>query len=63
MRRAFDLDVLRCPRCAGRMELIATIEDPVVIAQILAHPSGLEHATALCLLRETTRLRSPSPQL
>ncbi len=37
MRRAFDLDVLRCPRCAGRMELIATIEDPAVIAQILAH--------------------------
>jgi hypothetical protein len=28
MRRAFDLDVLRCPRCAGRMELIATINDP-----------------------------------
>ena len=37
MRRAFDLDVLRCPRCAGRMELIATIDDPAVIAQILAH--------------------------
>ena len=37
MRRAFDLDVLRCPRCAGRMELIATIEDPAVIARILAH--------------------------
>ena len=28
MRRAFDLDVLRCPRCAGRMQLIATIDDP-----------------------------------
>jgi hypothetical protein len=37
MRRAFDLDVLRCPRCAGRMALIATIEDPAVIARILAH--------------------------
>lgn len=36
MRRAFDLDVLRCPRCAGRMQLIATIEDPVVIQRILA---------------------------
>jgi hypothetical protein len=40
MRRAFDLDVLRCPRCAGRMELIATIEDPAVIARILAHLEG-----------------------
>jgi hypothetical protein len=31
MRRASDLDVLRCPRCAGRMQLIATIDDPAVI--------------------------------
>jgi len=37
MRRAFDLDVLRCPRCGGRMELIATIDDPAVIHRILAH--------------------------
>ena len=37
MRRAFDLDVLRCPRCAGRMELIAAIDDPTVISRILAH--------------------------
>ena len=37
MRRAFDLDILRCPRCAGRMELIATIDDPDVIARMLAH--------------------------
>ena len=37
MRRAFDLDVLRCPRCAGRMQLIATIDDPTVIQRILAH--------------------------
>jgi hypothetical protein len=37
MRRAFDLDVLRCPRCAGRMQLIATIDDPAVIQKILAH--------------------------
>jgi hypothetical protein len=37
MRRAFDLDVLRCPRCAGRMQLIATIEDPAIIQRILAH--------------------------
>ena len=37
MRRAFQLDVLACPRCGGRMRLIATIEDPRVIRQILAH--------------------------
>jgi len=37
MRRALDLDVLRCPRCADRMELLATIDDPAVIPRILAH--------------------------
>jgi len=34
---SFNLDVLACPRCGGRMRLIATIEDPRVIRQILAH--------------------------
>src|SRR6266851_6722144 len=37
MRRAFDLNVLRSPCCASRMELIATIDDPAVIHRILAH--------------------------
>ena len=36
-RCALDLDVLRCPRCAGRMQLIATIEDPAVVQRILTH--------------------------
>ncbi len=37
MRRAFELDVLACPRCGDHMRLIATIEDPRVIRRILAH--------------------------
>jgi len=36
MRRAFDIDVLACPRCGGRMRLIATVEDPDAIRAILA---------------------------
>lgn len=35
MRRAFDVDVLACPRCGGRLRLLATIEDPVAIRAIL----------------------------
>jgi hypothetical protein len=31
------LDVLRCLRCSGRRQLIATIDDPAVIQGILAH--------------------------
>lgn len=37
MRRAFDTDVLACPKCGGRMVLLATIEDPAVIRPILTH--------------------------
>jgi len=37
MRRTFAADVLACPRCGGRMVLLATIEDPAVIARILTH--------------------------
>jgi len=43
--------VLRCPRCAGRMQLIATIEDPAAIQPILAHlglPGTREGAPPAC---------------
>jgi hypothetical protein len=34
MRRAFDVDVLACPRCGGRLRLLGTIEDPGAIRAI-----------------------------
>ena len=37
MRRAFEADVLACPRCGGRMTVLATIDDPAVIRRILTH--------------------------
>jgi len=37
MRRAFEADVLACPKCGGRMILLATIDDPTVIHRILTH--------------------------
>lgn len=37
MRRVFDLDVLLCPRCGGRMSVIATIEATDVLRKILGH--------------------------
>jgi hypothetical protein len=36
MRRAFAIDVLACPRCGGRLRVIATVEDPVAVRQLLA---------------------------
>ena len=36
MRRAFDIDVLACPRCGGRLRLLGTVEDPAAIEAIVA---------------------------
>jgi hypothetical protein len=37
LRRTFEIDVLACPDCGGRLRLLATIEHPEVIAKILKH--------------------------
>ena len=37
MRVAFQLDVLACPRCGGRLRHIATILDAAVAKKILEH--------------------------
>ena len=37
MHRAFELDVLGCPTCGGRMKLIACITDATVIRRMLRH--------------------------
>src|SRR5215470_3526324 len=52
-------------RCAGRMELIATIDNPAVIHRILAHlalPGARDdpEPAAAVSPRETTSPRSPS---
>lgn len=37
MRRTFGFEVLACPRCGGRLRLIALIEEAAVIDRILRH--------------------------
>ena len=37
MRRTFGFDVLACPRCGGRLRLIALIDPAAVIQRILRH--------------------------
>lgn len=37
MQRSFGFDVLACPRCAGRLKLVALIQDGAVIRRILRH--------------------------
>jgi hypothetical protein len=37
MKRTWGVDVLRCPNCDGRMQLVAVIDDPAAAVRILAH--------------------------
>ena len=37
MKRVFKIDILTCADCGGALKVIASIEDPAVIKQILAH--------------------------
>ena len=37
LKRVFDIDIESCPRCGGRLKIIAAIVDPQVIIKILTH--------------------------
>ncbi len=37
LKRAFAIDIEPCTRCGGKLKVIASIEEPEVIARILAH--------------------------
>jgi hypothetical protein len=49
LKRTFDVDVLQCPRCQGRMKLVALVIDPQSVARYLdklGEPSELPARTA-----------------
>jgi hypothetical protein len=37
LKRVFVIDIETCRRCGGRLEVLASLEDPLVIERILAH--------------------------
>jgi hypothetical protein len=37
LQRVFNIEIESCARCGGRLKVLASIEDPEVIARILAH--------------------------
>ena len=37
LKRVFKIELLTCEPCGGAVKVIASIEDPAVIKQILAH--------------------------
>lgn len=53
LKRVFGIDIETCPACGGAMKVIACIEDPVVIRQILAHLEKAGAAENTSLLPES----------
>ncbi len=37
LKRVFNIDISICEACGGAIKIVASIEDPVVIKQILTH--------------------------
>jgi len=55
MARTFGFDVLACPRCGGRLRLIALIEHATVIERILRHLGLPTEVPAPCPARAPPR--------
>jgi hypothetical protein len=56
LKRVFNIDIETCSVCGGAMKVIACIEDPVVITQILDH---LEHKAEASEPRALPESRAP----
>ena len=62
LKRVFAIDIEVCPDGGGKLRVIASIEDPQLIAKILAHLRARQAATVEAVARappgeEGTRLR------
>ena len=47
LKRVFAIDIETCPKCGGKLRVIARIENPDVIAAILEHVRAREAATTI----------------
>jgi hypothetical protein len=54
LRRSFQVDVLECPKCHGRMRVLAVITEREPVAKILAHLGLPNHAPPLARARDPT---------
>ena len=55
LKRVFAIDIETCPKCGGKLRVIACIEDPDVIATILEHIRARDEA-------EPSQPRAPPPR-
>jgi hypothetical protein len=56
LKRVFNIDIETCCVCGGSIKVIASIEDPVVIKQILDH---LKHKAEASEPQALTESRAP----
>ena len=50
MKRVFNIDIETCSECGGDVRIIASIEDPAVIQEILAHLDNTARSAVAALL-------------
>jgi hypothetical protein len=60
LKRVFNIDIETCSACGGAVKVIACIEDPVVIKQILDHLKHKSEASQPGALPES---RAPPAEL
>jgi hypothetical protein len=53
LKRVFGIEIEQCARCGGRLQLIASIEEPELIERILAHRRERGDERALPQTRST----------
>jgi hypothetical protein len=54
LRRSFSVDVLDCPKCHGRLRVVAVITERAPIRRILAHLGIATEAPPLARARDPT---------
>jgi hypothetical protein len=54
LRRTFDVDVMQCPKCQGRLRVLAVITDRTATRRILAHLGLATEAPAIARARDPT---------
>ena len=54
LRRTFDVDVLQCPKCHGRLRVLAVITEREPVRQILAHLGLPTEAPPVARARDPT---------
>ncbi len=45
LKRVFGIEIETCEQCGGKVKVIASLEDPAVIGQILGHLASRELAS------------------